>query len=299
MKSSFADYLFYLLWRFTGDYPDLKTAVPIDDIATIDQAISLPEQAASRQVSGYGQIYSLLRQYQTARNRVERVRHERGRHYRILSYSKDLPSYEDLHAIVSKGEKSSSTFERYWQDRIAPAEDKQIEAWKRQMAECKPFDKLQQLTRLSFPFSRLDIGAIALHRSGSGNTDPPGIYTALFERPNLAWVVGHEGAHLTVDHYAGHNWQKHRLATQAIGLVEQHGGSASDIEESLSLFMQIKLSQECGYSKAELRISDSFEASSLKGAVLRSLEARWDAYQSSARKNIIDYLLESTLQAFR
>jgi hypothetical protein len=119
VKSSFADYLFYLLWRFTGDYPDLKTAVPLDEIATIDQAISLPEQAASDQVSGYGQIYSLLRQYQAARNRVERVSHERGRHYRILSYSKDLPSYEDLHAIVSRGDKSYSTFERYWQDHIA------------------------------------------------------------------------------------------------------------------------------------------------------------------------------------
>jgi hypothetical protein len=59
-------------------------------------------------------------------------------------------------------------------------------------------NKLQELERLSFPFSNLDVGAMALHLSGSGNTYPAGVYTSLFKKPNLAWVLGHEATHLMV-----------------------------------------------------------------------------------------------------
>jgi hypothetical protein len=157
---------------------------------------------------------------------------------------------------------------------------------------------LQELERLSFPFPTLDVASIALHLSGSGNTYPPGVYTVLFKKPNLAWVIGHEVTHLMVDRYAGHKWRSYPQADRAIELVTQHGGRAGDIEESLAPFMQVKLSQACGYSEATRHMSDKYPENAPKGAILRSLEAGWVDYQANHTQDIIQYLLHQTIGAF-
>jgi len=125
-----------------------------------------------------------------------------------------------------------------------------------------------------------------------------GVYTGLSKKPNLAWVIGHEATHLMVDQYAGHKWRSYSLAQQAIQLVTQHGGDANDIEESLALFMQVKLSQACGYTEATRRISDKFPENTPTGAILRRLEGGWLDYQANNTQDIIEYLLHQTIAAF-
>src|SRR5580658_8098079 len=268
VKSPYADYLFYLLYRSTGQFPQLETAVPLGKIASLDQLISLPEQAASAQIKSYAELYPLLEQYRGLKTAVVPVSKGRAKGFRKLVYSDEMPPYQELIEIVHQGKEPYSLFQQFWEQNIAPAEQQQIDVWKHQLIECDPLRQLQEMERLSFPFSKLDVGAIALHLSGSGNTDPAGVYTGLFKKPNLAWVIGHEATHLMVDQYAGHNWHANPLADQAIALVKQHGGVATDIEESLALFMQVKVPQACGYTEASRRMSDKFPANTPTGAIL-------------------------------
>jgi hypothetical protein len=131
-----------------------------------------------------------------------------------------MPPYAKLEEIIHKGEPLYPKFLDFWKANISPLEQEQIATWQHQLGECDPLNKLQQVERLPFPFSQLDVAAIALHLSGSGNTFPVGIYTKLFKKPNLAWVVGHEATHLMVDQYAGHNWLGYPLANRAIEIVQ-------------------------------------------------------------------------------
>jgi hypothetical protein len=298
VKSPYADYLYYLLYRSTGEFPQLETEVPLGKIPSLDQLISLPEQTASGQIRSYAAIYALLKQYRGATNRVAAMPEGNVKHFRILAYSDEFPPYQQLDEIVHQGEAAYPAFQKFWELNIAPAEDQEIEAWKHQLDECAPLNKLQELERLSFPFSNLDVAAMALHLSGSGNTYPAGVYTSLFKKPNLAWVLGHEATHLMVDQYAGHNWRANPLADRAIELAKQHGGGANEIEESLALFMQVKVSQACGYTETSRRMSDKYPANAPKGAILRSLESGWDDYRAHHAQDIIDYLLRRTIAAF-
>jgi hypothetical protein len=298
VQSPYADYLFYLLYQNIGQFPQLETAVPLGKIPSLDQLISLPEQVASGQITSYGELYPLLEQYRGATEPVAPVSERGVRRFRKLAYSDELPSYQQLSDIVHQGEAAYSKFLDFWKTNICPAEQREIEAWRHQLNECSPLTKLQEVERLSFPFSKLDVAAIALHLSGSGNTFPAGVYSGLFKNANLAWIIGHEATHLMVDQYAGHNWSAYPLAGQAIGLVKQHRGAAPEIEESLSLFMQLKLSQTCGYTDASRRMSDKFPADTVKGAILRSLEYGWNSYQANSNQDIINYLLQQTIAAF-
>jgi hypothetical protein len=298
VKSPYADYLFYLLYRSTRQFPQLETALPLGKIPSLDQLISLPEQAASAQIKSYAELYPLVKQYRRLKTGVVPVSEGRGKGFRKLVYSDEMPPYQELNEIVHQGKASYPLFQQFWEQNIAPAEQQQIDVWKHQLIECDPLKKLQEMERLSFPFSKLDVGAIALHLSGSGNTDPAGVYTVLLKKPNLAWVLGHEATHLMVDQYAGHHWHLNPLADQAIALVKQHGGAATDIEESLALFMQVKVPQACGYTEASRHMSDKFPANTTTGAILRSLESGWDDYQANHSQDIIDYLLRRTIAAF-
>lgn len=298
VQSAYADYLFYLLYRNTGQFPQLETVVPLGKIPSLDQLISLPEQAASAQMQSYSELYPLVEQYRDATSPILIMSEGGKRRFRKLGYSEDMPPYQQLKEIIHQGEPSYPKFLDFWKTNIAPVEQEQIATWKYQLDGCDPLHKLQEVERLAFPFSQLDVASIALHLSGSGNTFPVGIYTTLFKKPNLAWVVGHEATHLMVDHYAGHNWQAYPLASRAIEIVKSHGGTDADIEESLSLFMQVKLSQICGYTEASRHISGKFPADSPKGAILRSLESGWDSYQTDSKQDIIDYLLGQTVASF-
>lgn len=298
LSSPYADYLFYLLYHSTGRFPQLETAVPLGEIPKLDQLISLPEQAASGQIKTYRELYPMVQQYRGITQAVVPISRGQAKYFRKLVYSEDLPSYQQLNDIVHSGEVTYPRFQQLWAQAIAPVEQQQIEVWKQQLSECGPMDKLQELERLPFPFSKLDVAAIALHLAGSGNTYPAGVYTGLSKKPNLAWAIGHEATHLMVDRYAGHNWTAYPLANHAIELVKQNGGAASDIEESLSLFMQVKLSQTCGYTASSRRMSDNFPADEPTGAILRALESGWDDYQADPSEDIIDFMIHRTIFAF-
>lgn len=299
VKSPFADYLFYLLYRQTGRFTELERAVPLGDIPTLDELISLPEVAASAQIQSYSELQSLVLPYRDAHHRVSPIRVGDAVHYRILAYSDKLPSYEKLSRIIALGENDYPKFAVFWKERIAAEEDKQIAAWREQLATEQPFNQLQLLARLRFPSPTVDIAAIALHGSGSANTYPEGIYTTLFTKPNLAWTIGHEGTHLLVDEYGGLNWVSRPQARDAINLVVARGGDASDIEEALCLLMQVKLSQASGQTPREFRLSSKFTTPSVKRGILVALENGWPSYQADSKEDLIDFLLTETIRAMR
>jgi hypothetical protein len=296
VKSPFADYLFYLLYRNTGHFAELEQAVPLGDIPILDELISLPEVAASTEIHSYPELQSLVLPYRDAQERVAAMREGGITHYRILVYSEKLPSYEKLSRILVLGEAAYPKFALFWEAKIAPEEDKQIAAWREQLTTEQPFDQLQRLARLRFPSPSVDVAAIALQKSGSANTYPEGIYTSLLAKPNLSWTVGHEGTHLLVDEFGGLNWISRPQADQAIKLAEARGGDASDIEEALCLLMQVKLSQASGETPSEFRLSTKLKDPSVTRDILVALENAWRDYQSDSKQDLIDFVLAQTIR---
>jgi len=250
VHSPYADYLFYLLYRNTNDFSSVAQAVPLDAIPTAGGPISLSEVVASSKIKDYRNIYPLLKDYRKPTGLVIFKPMPK-----ILGYGKTLPSYESLISIVRQGESSYPKFLELWEKEVAPQEQKSIEAWQKQNAQCVPLERLQELERVRFPFPSLDVGAIAFHFSGSNNTSPTGVYTRLFDKPNLAFTLGHEATHLIVNKYVGYNWTRHPRAAEAIDAVKKLGGNDFDIEESLCLFMQVTLPQECGDTSKAARVS--------------------------------------------
>ena len=293
VNSPLSDYLFYLFYRNTADFPDISTRVPLTGVATLDYPISVPEVVDSEQLTAYDNIYAVLAPYRNAQTRIYEFPGIPTR-YRILSYDNVVPSFATLQAIIAAGKPSYDAFYSLWLREIAPKEAQQMATWRLQIKGKNPLITLQQLERLRFPFGRLDVGAIALHLSGSGNTDPPGVYTSLFRRPNVFWTLGHEATHLMVDNQAGARWMGRRRAAIAIALVEARGGVAFDIEESLCLFMQVKLSQVNHLVSPTYRESDRLPAS-VKKDLVRAFEDGWDKYQRSTQGDIIDFMLDQTI----
>lgn len=291
VKSAAADYMLYLFFRSTGKFDTLEKAVPLGKIPTLDERISLPEVAASSNIASYSDLYPLIEPYKTAKSLVVSMGDDR---YRILAYSYEMPSYEKVRLILDDGAAEYPAFVKYWNDNIAAAESAQIAAWKQQDAAWHPVQGLQSLARMRFPSSSLDIAALALHGSGSGNTDPEGIYTTLFSKPNLAWVVGHEGTHLLVDQFGGHNWRMLPGAQKAIQLAVARGATGDDLEEALCLLMQAKLSQVYGQTLADFRVSAKLSPS-LKKDVLVNLENRWPEYQTNSRQTLIEWFVSQSL----
>lgn len=291
VKSAMGDYMQYLLGRSTGKFDTLEKVVPLGDIPILDENITLPEVAASSNITSYAELYPLIEPYRSAKSRVVSMGDNR---YRILAYSYEMPSYQKVRLILDDGAAMYPQFVKYWTDNIAPGEAAQIAAWKQQDAAWHPFHGLQSLARMKFPSSHLDIVALALHGSGSGNTDPEGIYTTLFSKPNLAWVVGHEGTHLLVDQFGGHNWRTLPGAQKAIQLAVAHGATADDLEEALCLLMQAKLSQFYGQTPVDFKVSAKLSPS-VKKDVLVSLENGWPAYRANSRQTLIEWFVSQSL----
>ena len=294
MSSPYADYLFYLLYRNTNDFSSVSVAVPLELVPTSPKLISLSEVVASSRLISYREIYPLLNDYRAPSGRV--ILKPKPK---ILAYSEPVPSYENLLTIIRQGESSYSKFLNFWKEKVAPEERKNIEVWQKQNAGCHPLDRLQELERIRFPFPSLDVGAIAFHFSGSGNYSPAGVYTRLFDKPNLAFTLGHEATHLLVNKYAGYDWTAHPRAAAAIQRVKELGGREEDIEESLCLFMQVVLPQDCGYTSRSARVSDQLKDAPLKRKICRALEQGWTDYLNNPTKypTIVDYLLYCTLKA--
>jgi hypothetical protein len=163
-------------------------------------------------------------------------------------------------------------------------------------------DSLQTITHLRFPSPTLDVAAIYFHLAGSANFSPAGVYTRTFDRPNLAFTVGHEAMHLLVNPVTGTDWRKNPAAPRAIALAQQHGLRANDLEEMLSLLMQVKLPQACGLTAESRRTSDAFKADSMRYRVLVAFEGDWSAYRDDNGRRwptIIDYFLDRATAELR
>jgi len=295
VSSPYADYLFYLFYRDTALVPDMKS-VPLDSIPQLEQLISLPEMVVSSDVRKYQDIFPLMELYRTATGRVTT-----SPPLRILFHGASLPKYEELRSIVVRGEDAFPVFLKVWDESVRPEEERNIQAWREQAARCDPMARLQALTRLRFPGTSLDVASIMFHPAGSANYTPLSIYSTTFEHPNLPWTLGHEATHLLVDAHVGANWRQYPAAAKVIARARAAGLDADDIEESLSLLMQVKLSQACGTKPQDYRLSDKFDSKDPKRALVASLEDGWDAYQIDPLRwpNVIDYLLDRTLVALK
>ena len=297
IKSPIADYLMYLLYGNTGRYGSLVHDVPLHQMQSIDGNITLPEVAASSHINTYSDLYRLIVPYRTAKSRIYRMPGARGR-FRILSYDSNMPTFRNLRSRLYDGAGAYPFFLVYWTKRIAPDEERQIKAWKAQEQAMHPFLGLQRIAKLKFPCSHVDVVALALHGSGSGNTDPEGIYTTLFTKPNLPWVVGHEGTHLLVDEYEGHNWHRRPGAKELIRIAENDGATADDLEEALCLFMQVKLSQYYGQTSQDYVMSTKVTPS-VKKEVLVSLEDGWSGYISGDSGDLITWFISQARKALK
>jgi hypothetical protein len=61
-KSPYADFLFYLLYRSAGPYPDLATAVAITDVPPLDGSSFLAEDSIISGATNYAVLYELATQ---------------------------------------------------------------------------------------------------------------------------------------------------------------------------------------------------------------------------------------------
>ena len=214
-----------------------------------------------------------------------------------------MPSYERLIDIIEKGEKYYDLFLDYWKKKIEPVEIKLLDKWEKQNSETKPMDKLQNVCRLSFPFEKLNLAAMALHKTGSAMATPPGILTFSFNeegtKPNISWLIGHEATHLLLGAYPkyGVNWRKNPSAPKAIKKIKKLGLIEWYIEEICCVFMQVALSKECNYRKETFSLISKLKTDNVPEAypiIYKTLEDNWNEYKNDSQKwpTIIDYLLE-------
>jgi hypothetical protein len=268
VKSSYADFLFYLLYRSTGSYADLATAVPLTDIPPLDDPSYLPEDSAASGISGYSQLYKLAAGYRA--------------HVVLLDK-------------LTKAEPHYDAFRLYWQQHIAADEDKTAKDWARQNAEWHPIRHLEEMERLRFPFPNLAVDLLALEPSGSSTQKPPTIFTTL-SVPSLAWAIGHEGTHMMLGPN-GANWKARRNGEAAAQLMAANGGSDYDVEEAMCLLMQAKMSIAYGATAKDFRSSKDLEPSPRR-TLLITLENDWEAYTKSDT-DAADFLIAETLKTFK
>ena len=269
VKSPYADFLFYLFYRSTGQFPGLKSDVPLDDIAPLQDDFFLPNDAAASGITTYAELYKLASTYDA----------------RVL-----------LTQELQKGEPHYAPFFSFWQKRIAPTEEEAISTWRKQDAEWPPIAHLEQLERLKFPFSSIKIAAVALNPQANSMQGPPTIFTSI-QVPSLAWTIGHEGTHMMLGP-RGADWKKRKHGDEAIRLVIANGGSDYGVEEALCLLMQAKLSIAYGETPKDYLSSRDFTEPSSRRTLLLALERDWPSYLTSPDTNIADFLIAETIKTF-
>jgi hypothetical protein len=266
-KSPYSDFLFYLLYRSTSSYGELKAAVPLDSIPPLDGSSFLPEDSIASGVSTYDGLAKLAAGYDD--------------HLRLTE-------------MLKKAEPSYPAFYAFWSKRIGPAEEETEHAWVRQ-TQWDPVRHLEEMERLKFPFSSIAVDLIALDPQGSSMQKPATIFTTL-DVPGLAWAIGHEGTHMMVGPN-GANWRARKGANEAIRQMNSNGGSDYDLEEALCLLMQARLSIANGATATDFRSSSGLKASPRK-KLLIVLEDDWQDYVKSSHQDAADWLIAETLKAF-
>jgi len=291
--SPYADFLYYLFYHNERWFP-LDSIVPIDSLITIKSLITLPELAAISDIKRYNDLFKLLDFYKDTSANL---------HPMLVNHDTMPIPYDTIRYLLKEGERYFPAFLSYWKANIKPLEEKLISEWKNQLGTCELFKRFQELERLPFPYDSINVGCIALHLSGSAIPYPPGLFSMIFDKeataPDLAWIVGHEGTHLVVGKYGGVDWENHPLARKAIKLVVKNGGSKHDIEETLCLFMQLKFSQECGFTDKDLKMSEYLDNPVMK-KICRGLEDNWKDYKTHPEKypTIIDFVLKTVISIF-
>ena len=266
IASPYADFLFYLLHRENANFPDLRAAVPIDDVKELNTGSFLPGYAMVSDIRSYADLYR-------------------------LAYT-----YDDSTAIVAalkQGEAHFPAFMAYWQRNVEPKERETIAAWKAEEAKARNVERLEDLTRLRFPYSTVKVAVIALGPLG-GNLQNPPIMFATMKDASLPAVVGYDGTHMMLSGHAD-DWKKRRNATQAINLIYAHGGTSYDIEEALCLLMQSKLPATYGLG-AEHSPYDGGDTP--RRVLLRAMERDWDHYRADTSMNAMDFAIDETLRTF-
>jgi hypothetical protein len=267
-KSPYADFLFYLLYRNSGPFPDLATVVPMTENKPLEGSSFLPEDAIVSGVSNYNALYELASHHDDPRR---------------------------LSEMLKQAEPRYPAFYSFWQQHIGPAEDKTAQAWAKENEQWDPVKHLEEMERLKFPFSNIQIDLLALDPQGSSMQGPPTIFTTL-EVPSLAWAIGHEGTHMMIGP-AGANWRTRQNGDQAAQLMKENGGSDYDVEEALCLLMQAKMSIAFGATPADFISSDKLKTSPRK-TLLVALENDWADYSKLANLNAADWLISETLKTF-
>lgn len=269
-KSSYADFLFYLFYRSTNSYHELKTAVPLDDVPPLQDDSFLPNDVATSQIASYGDLY------------------------------KTASTYDDharLTAMLQKAEPHYLAFLSFWQQRIAPSVNHTITTWQKERSEWDPISHLEQMEHLKFPFSSIRIVVLALNPQGSSMQGAhPTIFTTP-EIPSLAWAIGHEGTHMILGP-KGADWKNRKMANEAIRLMVAHGGSDYDIEEALCLLMQAKMSIASGVTPNSYLTSSDLTKASPRRTLLLALEHDWPSYLSTQDTNSADWLISETIKTF-
>jgi len=283
----YADFLFYLLYKNVGNYPVLSKTVPLTSIPDYHgAAVTLTERANVLQVKSYHALYPLIELY---KGQTKGVQQKPLKH---LSFGEPLPNFDTLKIIIKQGEKYFPLFEKFWKDSIEQAELNTISVWKEQERTLKVTEKLFKLLRIKPKFDSLFVGAIALHIAGSGLVDQPSIHSQLFKKPNLPWFMGHELTHLLVGQYTGEDWSNHKDFADIMKYLKNNELSYYEVEESLCLFMQVKLSQACGLLVKDYKISTYLPDHLYRKRIVQVLEDNWTNYEENATKfpNIIKYL---------
>ncbi|MGM0464668.1 MAG: hypothetical protein ACQEQW_08415 [Bacteroidota bacterium] len=292
IKSPLGDYLYFLLCRKPHRaVPDLDSLLGIRGIPRMRVLIALPEIVTSYRIDNYSDIYRVIDSYYGGDSLSSLNKDKR------ISYSSVVPPAREIEELVRKGEESWPDFMKYWKQYIEPLEDQQIEVWEKQLRENDVMGNYAELTKIHLKSSRLEIAAMAFHLSGSCNFNPHGIYTSLFTRPNLPWVIGHEGTHILLSEFEA-GW----MSDPRVAALEQKVAGAGyriyDLEEAVCLFMQAALARKCGTVPPDYymhtRIQDEF-----MGSYIQNLEEGLDPYLKDDSMNIVDYMIttaEKTLK---
>lgn len=290
----YADFLFYLFYRNVGGFPTLPKKVPLKAVLNYQGApVTLTERANVMQLKQYQALYPLVAHYrgETSGITTQPLKH--------LSFGEPLPNFDTLQTIIKQGEEYFPLFEKFWKDSIRQAELHTISVWKEQERNLKVTEKLFGLLRLKPRFNSLFIGAIALHTAGSGLVDQPSIHTQLFKKPNLPWFMGHELTHLMIGQYTGEDWSNQEGFAEIMQYLNANGHSYYEIEESLCLLMQVKLSQACGLLDKNYKISTYLPNNLYRKRIVQILEDQWTSYEADAIKfpTIVEYLKWCVTQA--
>ncbi|RYZ19992.1 MAG: hypothetical protein EOO16_18235 [Chitinophagaceae bacterium] len=287
LNSAPADFLYFLFNRTEPSVaPKLDSLLNMGQVPTIDALISLPEIVASEGVTTYEGIYPVLERYYSPKA-LSRSR----RSPKKLAFSDRYPSYDTLLALVRAGAPYYPKFLEYWKEHVAPAEYRQMEVWRQQLTELQVLDSFYALTRMRLRTDSLQIAAIAFHVAGSANYTPAGIYTSLFKKPNLPWVIGHEATHLLLTGPVGVNWMKRPAARALAALAKQKGENLYEIEENMCHFMQALLSRTCGTRPKDYAIAAPYPEGFRK-RFLEQLEAGLHQYRAG-REDLADWMMRT------